>query len=79
MISTVNIQDQEHRRVITSLSEYADGRRTSIVSSSNISDVELRRVVQAIADGKQPSTVNIGNHETRRVLDSIINHISRSK
>lgn len=77
MISTVNIQDQEQRRVITSLSEYANGKRTSVVSTANISDAELRRVVQSIADGGKPSTANIGNHETRRVLDSIINHISR--
>jgi hypothetical protein len=77
MISTVNIQDQEHRRVITSLSEYANGKRKSVISSANISDMELRKVVQGIAGGGKPSTANIENHETRRVLDSIINHISR--
>lgn len=78
MISTINIEDHEHRRVITSLSEYANGKRTSVVSTANISDVELRRAVQSIADGGKPSTANIGNQQTRRVLDSIINHISRS-
>lgn len=80
MISALNIAHHEHRRVIGSLAEYVDGKRSSIIAPNAMENPELRRIVHGIADSKRtgkpvPSTAGIKDPETKRVLDSIINEI----
>jgi len=80
VINTLNIANQEHRRVIQSLAEYASGRRSSIIAPNYMENIELRRIVHGIADSKRtgksaPSTDKVHDVETKRVLDSIITEI----
>jgi len=84
MVNPLNISNQEHRRVITSLQGYIDGTKKDFISTNTIANLDTRRIVDGIAEAKKtgsstPSTDKIYDPETRRVLDSMISHINRSR